>query len=231
MDYDLYAQLESFSTRLTMNTMSFLMKQGELVSFEAGTVVSREGDPSDHVYIIIDGAAEVRKTDHLGNQAKIAVVSSGGVIGEMGVFLNMRRSATILALSDMKAVRFTNESFINALPKTPDLTIKLLRSLTEKVSSINWKVADLAICNAMLVLGTYILESPIEDGVGQVALDLTRVRKETRLDSARIHDALKTFLERGLVREVKSLGGDSAISFEAPVADLKKYLRKLAAKS
>jgi len=229
MDYDLYAQLESFSTRLTMNTMSFLMKSGELVTFEAGTVISREGDPSDHVYIIIDGTAEVRKTDHLGNQTKIAVVEPGGLFGEMGVFLNMRRSATILALSEMKVVRFTNEDFINALPKTPDLTIKLLRSLTEKVSSINWRVADMAISNTMLVLGTYILEAPRENGIARVALDRERLRVETRLEPAAIEDALKTLAKRGLIESVR--GEVTTIRFEARVTELEIFLRKLAAKS
>ncbi|MDJ0841714.1 MAG: cyclic nucleotide-binding domain-containing protein [Acidobacteriota bacterium] len=230
MDYDLYAQLESFNTRLTMNTMQFLMKNGEVVKYEKGAIVSREGDPSDHVYIIIDGSALVRKTDHLGNQVKIATIESGGLFGEMGVFLDMRRSATIVAQTPMTAARFTNENFINALPRTPDLTVKLLRSLTEKVNKVNWRVADMAISNAMLVIGTYILECPVLDDLASCIMDSELVKKETRLEQHKIVDALKTFHKRGLIRNLAFNDGRNFV-FEAKVPELKKFLRKLAAKT
>ena len=229
MDYDLYAQLESFNTRLTVNTMSFLMKNGEMHKFAQDEVISREGDPSEHVYIIIDGTAVVRKTDHLGNQVKIATIEAGGLFGEMGVFLDMRRSATIVARTPMTVVTFTNEAFINSLPRMPDLNVKLLRSLTEKVNKINWRVADMAICNTMLVIGTYVLESPREDNTACVSLDIETVTKESRLDQHKITDALKSFYKRSLIRNLTINDGKTFV-FEADVPKLRSFLRKLAAK-
>lgn len=229
-DYDLYAQLESFNTRLTVNTMNFLMKNGEVLKYEKDTIVSREGDPSTDVFIIIDGTALVQKIDHLGNNVNIATIDPGGLFGEMGVFLDMRRSATIVSKTAMTVAKFSNENFINALPRTPDLTIKLLRSLTEKVNRINWRVADMAICNTMLVVGSFIFDFPVEDGIAKVTLDSELVKQQSKLDQHKVIDALKSFHKRNLIRGLQFNDGRNFL-FEAKVPQLKAFLRKLASKN
>lgn len=229
-DYDLYAAIDSFSTRLTMNTMNFLMKKGEMLRFDEGHVIAREGDASDHVYIVIEGEADVRKTDHLGNQVRIAKVGAGHLVGEMGVFMGHKRSATIIARTDMNVVKFDNESFINALPRTPDLTLKLLKSLTEKVNEVNWLVADLAIGNTMLILGIYILEQAQGKDVCEVSIDATTVIKETKLDQKKITAALKSFHKKNMITKLTFSGGNVFV-FEAKIPALRTYLKRIAAKS
>lgn len=229
-DYDLYDQIESFSTRLTMNTMNFLMKNGDLMKIEEGTTIVKEDDPSEYVYIIIDGNAEIRKTDHMGNQIKIATVGAGHMLGEMGVFLDHKRSATIVSKSPMTVVKFTNKKFVNALPKTPDLTLKLLKSLTDKVQSINSRVADMAMANTMLVLGIFIMERAGGREQCEITLEASLAIKETKLDQRKITAALKSFYKRNLITKLTFSGGNTFV-FEAKMGALKAYLKRLAAKS
>lgn len=228
--YDLYEQIEGFSTRLTMNTMNFLMKNGEVLKLKEGTMLAAEGEPSEHVFIIIEGSADVRKTDHLGNHVKIANVGAGHMIGEMGVFLNHKRSATIVSKTAITVVKFSNKNFINALPKAPDLILKLLKSLAEKVDLINARVADMAIANTLLVLGIYLLEKAGNNAVCEITLNVTEVIKETRLEQRKIAGALRSFHKRNLITKLNFTQGNVFV-FEAKVGPLKSFLKRMGSKS
>ena len=213
-----------------MNTLNFLMKNGEMLKVEEGATLFKEDDVSDHVFIIIDGSADVSKTDNQGNQVKIAVVESGNLIGEMGVFLNSKRSATIVAKTAMSVVKFTNKKFINALPKTPDLTVKLLKSLTEKVNLINQRVADLAMDNTMLILGLYILEQGQPGAAtADITLDARLMMKETKLEQRKITAALKSFHQRNLITKLAFSNGH-IFTFQVKLPALKTLLKRLNAR-
>ena len=225
MSYDLYSQIETFSTKLTMNTISFLMKAGEVKRIPKGQVISKEGDDSEHVYIVIDGVARIEKTDRLGNQTRIASVESGGLIGEMGVFLDMKRSATVVAASDMTLVEFTNEKFVNALPKTPDLTVRLLKSLTDKINLANQRYADTALKNHMLIVGMHIIDEANEKG--EVHLDAGQLFKDTRLDRLKLVSALANFRKQNLISKWRFEEDGLSVEFKTKVADLKRYMKRL----
>ncbi|CAM2067793.1 Cyclic nucleotide-binding domain-containing protein [Sulfidibacter corallicola] len=227
MNYDLYSQIESFNTKLTMNTLQFLMKCGELKKVPKGEVISNEGDPSDTVYIIVEGTASVEKTDPFGNRNRLATVRSGALLGEMGVFLNMKRSATIVAHSDMTLIEFTNQNFINALPKTPDITVRLLKSLADKINVINQKYTDLMMKNTVLVLGIYILSSAAQgsDPEVTVVLDTHVVLRQTHISAKRIKSVLNVFLKNELIGKWKVK--DNQLHFRVKVAEMRGFLKGL----
>jgi CRP-like cAMP-binding protein len=229
-EYDLYDQIDSFSTRLTMNTMNFLMKRGEILRIPEGTTVVTEGEESEHVFIIIEGDANVRKTDEQGNQVTIAVLGAGHLVGEMGVFLGHKRSATIVAKTAMNVVKFTNKDFINALPKTPDLTLKLLKSLSDKVHVVNGRLAEMAIASTMLILGLFVLERAKPGETCEISLDVTEVVRETRLEQNKIVSALRSLHKRNLITKLNLVNGHTLV-FEAKIPALKTYLKRLGANS
>ena len=225
MSYDLYSQIESFDTKLTINTMSFLMEKGESLRIPAGQVVSREGDPSEHVYIIVEGVAGIEKKDGLGGKLQIARVESGGLIGEMGVFLDMKRSATVVAYSDLTLIRFTNQSFINALPKTPDITVRLLKSLAKKVDEANRLMSTVSNRNAMLVIGVHLLEE--YEPSQTIHFNVPQFSQETGMEPGKVVSALKSLLKQRLIGQWQLLEG-KILSFEIHRDRLKNALKTLA---
>lgn len=226
MSYNLYAQIASFSTRLTMNTMDFLMKAGSVKKFDKGTLISKEGQQSDHVYIIVDGVAGIEKVDSMGSKIQIGVVESGGVIGEMGVFLNMKRSASIVAYTTLSLIEFTNEDFINALPKTPDLTVKLLQSLTTKVDSINQRFTDVTFQNTMFTIGVYILDQDCCQEEQKVTFNPKLVSQETGIEYHKIVAGLRSMLKQGLISQW-TFDAQKMIHFNVKISALKAFLKTL----
>lgn len=228
MEYDLYSQLETFSTKLTMNAISFLMKSGELKRYKRGEVIAREGEDSEHVYIIIDGTAAVEKIDEMGNKSRLATVPAGSLIGEMGVFLERKRSATIVANSDMNLIKFTNQNFINALPKTPDLTLRLLRSLSDKINLINNKYTNALAANNMLSVGVYIISAAKGNDEVEVQLDTKVMISQTKINAHKIKSALQVFLSKNLISKWR-FNENNCLVFKVHLPRLKDFLNGLAA--
>ena len=228
-EFNMYTHMESYSTRLSPNTVGFLMKRAEIMKVKPGQILCQEGERSDFVFIVIHGSASVEKIDYLGNKAIIAEVDTGALIGEMGVFLNMKRSATIVAATEMTLLKFTNENFINSLPHTPDLTVRLLKTLADKVNEVNGKYSNLIVGNTVLTVGLYILDTLADFSTRyeSVVLNLHEIIQDTKLDYNRIMAALNSFLKQKIITQWAYVESGT-LTFKAHIPELKAYMKQIA---
>jgi len=66
--------------------------------FQAGQVVFREGDSSDTCYIVRSGHARAIREHPDGRSITLATFGSGDIFGELAMFDDERRSATVEAI-------------------------------------------------------------------------------------------------------------------------------------
>ena len=71
----------------------------EIVSFEPGDVLLEEGVPIGKLFVLIDGEVDVIRRD----QQVTHIDEPGSIFGEMSVLLDMPPSATVQALSGVRA--------------------------------------------------------------------------------------------------------------------------------
>ena len=76
-------------------------KDFEVKTFKKGDVVIKEGDISDDIYIIKEGSVEIIKKDKNG-QKLIDVFHEGDIFGELGIIFGKKRTATVIAKTDIK---------------------------------------------------------------------------------------------------------------------------------
>src|SRR5205085_12684451 len=79
----------------------------EPVHFAAGATICHVGDVADCVYVIGSGSADVRLSDN----HVIARAERGGVVGQYGLFEAGHRTATVVALTDVDALRLDYQRF------------------------------------------------------------------------------------------------------------------------
>jgi CRP-like cAMP-binding protein len=150
--------LDSLLSGLDEKTSQFLSEYGRKRRFQPGEFLAREGDPCEQVYIILHGTASILKEDARRNTNVIAQVGKGAIIGEMGVFMDLRRSASIRATEDLLAMEFRKEDFVTALLNFPALTVRLMRSLSTKLRALNDRLVNTLLVNHSLYMATRILE-------------------------------------------------------------------------
>ncbi len=68
----------------------------------AGEVLFRQGDVSDHVYLIESGEVEVLRDRADGTTTRLTVLNTGRYLGELGPLLGLQRSATARAVTDTR---------------------------------------------------------------------------------------------------------------------------------
>jgi putative ABC transport system ATP-binding protein len=75
-------------------------RTGDRVTVAAGETLFRQGDPSDHVYLVAEGTIEVLQERSDGSTDLLTVLEPGRYLGELGPLLGLPRSATARARTD-----------------------------------------------------------------------------------------------------------------------------------
>jgi CRP-like cAMP-binding protein len=97
--------------------------------FRAGEDVIKRGDIDRALYIVVEGNLEARVSEgHAGKGAAVPV-PAGSVIGEIGFFDGMARSATVTAVTDGAMLRLSFEAFQALAKSEPDLAQAMLFDL------------------------------------------------------------------------------------------------------
>ena len=83
-------------------------------SFDAGHVIFREGDQSDTCYIVRSGHARAVRENNDGRTLTLAHFGPGDIFGELAMFDDEKRSATIETLDDVEAIAILGQLVIQA---------------------------------------------------------------------------------------------------------------------
>lgn len=110
-------------------------------SFEAGTVVFREGDQSDTCYVIRAGNARAIREHPDGRTITLANFGSGDIFGELAMFDDERRSATVEVLDDLEAVAILGPDMRRLMREHPDISAQLVISLGRRLREANRRIA------------------------------------------------------------------------------------------
>ena len=69
-----------------------------------GQMLVAQGEPSDALFVVLHGALAVRK---IGDPAPIAELRAGELVGEIGFFANVPRTADVIAIRDTSVLVLT----------------------------------------------------------------------------------------------------------------------------
>jgi HEAT repeat protein len=99
------------------------------------TVICREGEPGNTLFIIVSGTVEVsKKTDRQENI--LAMRSAGEFVGEMAILESAPRSATLRASGDVRVLSIEGPEFTAILLDRPEVTVSVLRHMSNRVRDL-----------------------------------------------------------------------------------------------
>jgi len=105
--------------------------------FEANRVIFREGDESDTCYIVRSGHARAVREHADGRTISLAHFGPGDIFGELAMFDDERRSATVETLDEVQAIAILGSDMRRLLREHPDLAVKLVISLGRRLREAN----------------------------------------------------------------------------------------------
>jgi serine/threonine protein phosphatase PrpC len=128
---------------LTYTELQTVLNITTVKEFKSEQVIFNEGSVSDALYLLLDGSAEILK-----DNVRIAQKIKGETFGEMGIFDQAPRSATVSTRSGCKTLVLYKSPLMELLKKEQRLAVKLLWAL---VGELNQRLRN---ANELLVKET-----------------------------------------------------------------------------
>jgi CRP-like cAMP-binding protein len=109
--------------------------------FSPGEAVFREGDDSDTCYVVRAGHARAIRQHQDGRQITLATFGPGDIFGELAMFDDERRSATVEAIDELEVLGILGPDMRRMLGRHPDMAVKLVISLGRRLRAANERLA------------------------------------------------------------------------------------------
>lgn len=104
------------------------------LDLEEGTVIFKEGDLGDSMYIIYQGEIRITK-----DKTTLAVLKEKEVFGELSLIDAESRSASAIAHTDCHLFRIDQEPFFELLDTRPEIAKGFLKMLCKRLRLLNEK--------------------------------------------------------------------------------------------
>ena len=83
----------------------------EVLILPDGQIIVEQGELSQDMYILIKGKLSIRVRDRSGEESEVGTLAKGDIFGEMGVFEDKARSASIYSVGDSIVLCIPGEGF------------------------------------------------------------------------------------------------------------------------
>ena len=143
--------------------LEIIVNQSHDRDLRRGDIIFREEDPPDEIYIVLSGRIAIVNKSIDGRESMVALMESGDLFGEMGLFDGKGRSAQARALED---------SVVTAIPYEP------VRSLYESNPIFLWQVIEM-LAGRLRNMDEALADSVFLDVTGRTAKKLLELAGES----------------------------------------------------
>ncbi|MDQ6750377.1 MAG: Crp/Fnr family transcriptional regulator [Actinomycetota bacterium] len=152
--------------------------------FDAGEMVFREGETSDSCYVVRSGHARALRSHADGRTITLASFGPGDIFGELAMFDDGRRSATVEAVDQLDVLAVLSPDMRRLLDDQPKLAVKLIVSLGRRLRAANERLAG----------------QSFQTVQSRVATVLSQLVEQMRREGARDRDVLLTITQADIAR-------------------------------
>ena len=110
--------------------------------YSDGEVIFRQGETGACMYEILAGEVEILD-EMTGTPVRIAILGKGDFFGEMAIFQRERRSATVRARGEVRALTIDKRNLMRRIGEDPTLALRLLERLSGRIRDLDARLVRL----------------------------------------------------------------------------------------
>jgi len=108
--------------------------------YQSGEVIVRQGEVGNCMYVIQSGKAEV--VEEMDGQAvALAVLGESDFFGEMALFEDQVRSATVRALGTVRVLTVDKKILLRRIQQDPALAFRILEHMCSRIRKLDCELA------------------------------------------------------------------------------------------
>lgn len=206
MDDEIVRSAPLFRT-LDEDSTSAVLDSMRPIELPRGRLLFEEHDPGDSLFLIAAGKMKIGRRASDGRENLLAVLGPGEMLGELSLFDPGPRTASAVAVSDVRLLELAHADMLKLLANRPEVARYLLASLARRLRRTNEALADLVFADVPGRVAKSLLElsrrfgKKTDEGV-RVAHDLTQEELAQLVGASRetVNKALAEFANRGWIR-------------------------------
>lgn len=206
IDPSLFRKVEIFAD-LEPPHLDALCRAATVRSYAAGEAILREDETGDLFFVIVKGQVKVFVDSEHGREVVLTYLQAGDFFGEMALFDNETRSASVSALVPSELAVMRRRDFMAVLEEEPPIARKMLSTLSARLRRANDMIESLVLLDVGGRLARYLIRlardsgTLQEDGWFSVSRPTHQVIANT-IGASRetVTRLLRQFTERGLIR-------------------------------
>ncbi|BDG59330.1 Crp/Fnr family transcriptional regulator [Caldinitratiruptor microaerophilus] len=205
LSFPSHAHCQSLTT-LVRGRIARLAARGRSRAVAGGELVYRMGDPTDHLYVVLDGRVRTSIVSPAGRELVLGVHGPGEVFGELCFCAIRRRQEQAVAVVDSRVVRLRVDDLLSLVAGDQAEALALLDVFCQRMADLQDRLAQLAFANVRTRLGLLLLRlvdgQPAGPDGGAVCPErLTHEELAARVATTReqVTAILTQFREQGLV--------------------------------
>ena len=121
-------------SKLDSSKLKLIAFTSEQLILSDGDYLFRYNEPSDSIFLVLQGVVEVVAEHEDGRVDVILERSRNEIIGEMGVISNAPRSASIRAKGIVTVLRIEADAFMELLLENPSMSLYVMRELSDRLN-------------------------------------------------------------------------------------------------
>ncbi len=138
----------------------------QLKHYEHNKMIVHEEDPAgSFLYIVFKGRVKVTLNNEEGKETILAMLGSGDFFGEISIFDEGPRSATVTAMIDSELILIRKEDLLAELKHYPDMMFRILVGMSRRLRKADQQIVNLAWMDVYGRVARILLQLADEQGV------------------------------------------------------------------
>lgn len=127
---------------LTINELAAVASATEEVRFAEGDTVFNEGEQGETLFLVVEGDVAVIKNLTADKQIELDSIGAGDYFGEMALFGDERRSATIKVKSAARFLTLSKQELQEIVSEYPQIALNVCRVLSMRIRHLHSKISE-----------------------------------------------------------------------------------------
>lgn len=128
--------------QLAVNELAAVASVTEEVDFAADQEVIREGDSGETLYLIIEGRVAVFKQQEGGGEIELDRMDAGDYFGEMALFEDIPRTATIRTVAPSRMLMLHKQEFKEMVREYPQIALDICKVLSGRIRKLHARMTN-----------------------------------------------------------------------------------------
>lgn len=184
---------------LDEETLDQVLRELKVINIKRGTDLFLENDEANALYIVVEGRIAIIKSFVDRKDSMVALIESGDLFGEMGLFEDQLRSASSRAVENSQLIEVPYPPIRRALEARPSLLWTLVALLARRLRLTDEALADAMFLDVTGRTAKRILEIAGDSNEFIIPLTQEELAGMVGASRERVNKTLASFVKSGFL--------------------------------